>query len=99
MPRPIRNCLSVDLEASLHVANLQAAGIPHGALRVEPGTRRLLEIFQNHGLKATFFVLGEVAEPRPVLPAWRAFRQYHGIERLEERLERIFDEFRFGPVG
>lgn len=37
------------------------------SLRVERNTERLLEIFSNFGLKATFFVLGWVAERVPQL--------------------------------
>jgi polysaccharide deacetylase family protein (PEP-CTERM system associated) len=38
----------------------------------------------------------DLEQPRVQLPAWRAFRQYHGMESLQERLEAIFAEFSFG---
>lgn len=38
-------------------------------------------------------------QPRLPLPAWRRFRQYHGLEHFEERLERVLGEFRFKPIG
>jgi polysaccharide deacetylase family protein (PEP-CTERM system associated) len=43
-------------------------------LRVEESTRRLLDIFDRHGVKATFFVLGWVAWKRPRLVAEIAAR-------------------------
>lgn len=33
------------------------------------------------------------------LPLWRRLRQYHGLEGMGERLERVLGEFRFQPIG
>lgn len=41
----------------------------------------------------------DVEQPRLPLPRWRSFRQYHGLEHVEERLERVLGEFRFQPIG
>jgi polysaccharide deacetylase family protein (PEP-CTERM system associated) len=41
----------------------------------------------------------DLEQPRLHLPAWRRFRQYHGLEHFEERLERVLGEFRFKPIG
>ncbi len=38
----------------------------------------------------------DLEQPRVHLPRWRAVRQYHGMESLQERLEAIFAEFSFG---
>ncbi|HSE83125.1 MAG TPA: DUF3473 domain-containing protein, partial [Thermodesulfobacteriota bacterium] len=35
--------------------------------RVEPSTYKILEIFEQFGVRATFFILGHVAEKHPVL--------------------------------
>jgi len=41
----------------------------------------------------------DLEQPRLRLPHWRRFRQYHGLEHFEERLERVLGEFRFRPIG
>ena len=62
----MRNILSVDVEDYFHPSEIQlsTAGQDWDALpsRVEPATRRLLDLFARHGISATFFVLGWVAE-------------------------------------
>lgn len=65
------NALSVDVEDYFHVENLtdritrdQWDTMP---LRVEANTHRLLDMFDAHGAKATFFTLGWVAERCPDL--------------------------------
>jgi polysaccharide deacetylase family protein (PEP-CTERM system associated) len=66
-----RNALTVDVEDYFHVSAFAGAidssewdGHP---LRVEQNTRRLLELFDFNQVKATFFVLGWVAERLPGL--------------------------------
>jgi polysaccharide deacetylase family protein (PEP-CTERM system associated) len=65
------NALSVDLEEYFQVANFDRCiersrwdAIPS---RVEDQTRRLLDLFDETGSRATFFVLGWVAERKPAL--------------------------------
>lgn len=69
--RATLHALSVDVEDYFHVAAL-APVIPVKdwetmPSRVERNTGRLLELFDRHGVKATFFVLGWVAERHPAL--------------------------------
>lgn len=68
---PLRNALTVDVEDYFHVAAFQQLIRPEDWSRFEPrvgaNTRRLLDIFDKHGVKATFFVLGWVAEHFPEL--------------------------------
>ena len=67
----MRNTISVDVEEYFHPTEVeryvhadQWSSLPS---LVEPQTRRVLEIFDRHGVKATFFVLGWVAERQPAL--------------------------------
>jgi polysaccharide deacetylase family protein (PEP-CTERM system associated) len=67
----VLNALTVDVEDYFHVqafadviAQDQWSQFPK---RVEHNTRRLLEIFDRHHVRATFFVLGWVAEHCPSL--------------------------------
>lgn len=67
----IRNALTVDVEDYFQVSAFADTidrnewdGHP---LRVENNTRRLLDLFDSNGVKATFFVLGWVAERVPGL--------------------------------
>lgn len=67
----ITNALTVDVEDYFHVSAF-AGSINRGEwgqypLRVERNTQRLLELFDSAGIKATFFVLGWVAERVPEL--------------------------------
>jgi polysaccharide deacetylase family protein (PEP-CTERM system associated) len=63
--------MSVDVEDYFHVANLAPAAPrarwPEFASRVERNTNVLLDIFDGPGVRATFFVLGWVAERHPAL--------------------------------
>ena len=65
------NAFSVDVEDYYQVGVFE--GIvkrqewPQFESRVERNTQRLLELFDEHGVKATFFVLGCVAETCPQL--------------------------------
>ncbi|HVP31975.1 MAG TPA: XrtA system polysaccharide deacetylase [Myxococcota bacterium] len=67
----ITNALSVDLEEYFQVSNLSSVigrerwdGLPS---RVEASTRRMLDAFDEHGQRATFFTLGWVADRNPRL--------------------------------
>lgn len=65
------NAMSVDVEEYFHVSALKDSiareDWPRLESRVGASTRRLLEIFARHDVKATFFVLGWVAERHPDL--------------------------------
>jgi polysaccharide deacetylase family protein (PEP-CTERM system associated) len=67
----IRNALTVDVEDYFHVSAfsecIDQKDWDSYPLRVEKNTRRLLDLFDQHGVKATFFVLGWVAERTPGL--------------------------------
>ena len=65
------HAMSVDVEDYFHVAAL-ADVIPRESwasqpLRVQHNTERLLHLFERHDVKATFFILGWVAEHCPEL--------------------------------
>ena len=67
----IRNALTVDVEDYFHVSAF-ASSISRNdwdskTSRVEENTGRLLDLFDQHQVKATFFVLGWVAEREPGL--------------------------------
>ena len=61
----IRNALTVDVEDYFHVSafagNISSDDWDSYPLRVEKNTHRLLDLFDNNQVKATFFVLGWVA--------------------------------------
>jgi polysaccharide deacetylase family protein (PEP-CTERM system associated) len=63
--------MTVDVEDYYHVSNFSSSinksEWDNFESRVENNTIRLLEIFSNHEIKATFFVLGWVAERYPQL--------------------------------
>jgi polysaccharide deacetylase family protein (PEP-CTERM system associated) len=65
----IVNALSVDLEEYYHALVFQEAtrGRLGGPLesRVEIGAERVLTLLGDHGVKATFFIVGEIAEAHP----------------------------------
>ena len=67
----IRNALTVDVEDYFHVSAfsecIDQKDWDSYPLRVEKNTRRLLDLFDLHSVKATFFVLGWVAERTPGL--------------------------------
>lgn len=67
----MRNTISVDVEEYFHPSEVEKSvhadqwtSLPS---LVEPQTRRVLEIFDRHGVKGTFFVLGWVAWRHPAL--------------------------------
>lgn len=67
----ITNAMTVDVEDYFHVTafaqSLDRAQWPALESRVERNTLRLLEVFGRRGVRATFFVLGWVAERAPAL--------------------------------
>jgi len=67
----ISNALTVDVEDYFHVSaftnNIDRSDWDSKAPRVDQNTRRLLDLFDRHQVKATFFVLGWVAEREPAL--------------------------------
>ena len=67
----MRNALTIDVEDYFHVAALSSVCHPERwdsyECRVERNTDRLLEIFDENQVKATFFILGWVAERFPAL--------------------------------
>ncbi|HXK23553.1 MAG TPA: XrtA system polysaccharide deacetylase [Myxococcota bacterium] len=100
------HALSVDLEEHFQVANfdglVERARWGDEPSRVDHSARRLLDAFEEHGRRATFFVLGWVAERRPALVREIAARGHeiacHGFghelvyeigpERFREDLKR-----------
>ncbi len=67
----IKNCLTIDVEDyfqvnafAAHVRQNQWESFP---LRVDTNTRRILDILDEYNIKATFFMLGWVAERLPLL--------------------------------
>jgi polysaccharide deacetylase family protein (PEP-CTERM system associated) len=70
-PKAMINAMSVDVEDYFqvsafesHIDRSQWDSLPH---RVEQNTQRILDIFDQHRVKATFFTLGWVAERYPQL--------------------------------
>jgi len=65
------NALTVDLEEYYHGAEFEAAlgfgGRERLPSRAETSTRRVLELLGRHGVRATFFVVGTLAERHPRL--------------------------------
>jgi len=67
----VLNAMTIDVEDYFHVSAFDGV-VPRSTwatleCRVERNTDRLLEIFDQSGIKATFFVLGWVAERYPAL--------------------------------
>ncbi len=69
---PIVHGLSVDVEDWFHILDCEGSPDPgHWSAqpsRVEQNTRILLDVFDRHRVKATFFCLGWVAEHFPSVP-------------------------------
>ena len=67
----VANALTVDVEDYFHVAafadRIKPADWDKQPVRVQHNTRRLLELFAEFDIRATFFVLGWVAERDPQL--------------------------------
>lgn len=70
-PQLMLNCLTIDVEDYFHTNSMDAVVPPQtwDALpqRAERNTYRVLELLAEHDTKATFFVLGWVAERHPHL--------------------------------
>ena len=70
-PEPITNAMTVDVEDYFQVAAFDACirreDWSRWPARVEANTRRILELFDESGVHATFFTLGWVAERWPAL--------------------------------
>ncbi len=68
---PGYDVLSVDVEDYYHVEafadRVSPSSWPDFPSRVRANTKRVLQIFEEHGCRATFFVLGWVAERDPAL--------------------------------
>ena len=63
-----RNALTIDVEDWYHVCDVeQTQLIPRSSWRVLVATERILKLLDEYGVKATFFVLGSVAETEPEL--------------------------------
>ena len=63
-----RNALTVDLEDWYHICGVEREQpIPRNSWRVCSATERILSLLDEYGVKATFFVLGCVAEAEPDL--------------------------------
>lgn len=98
----IRNALTVDVEDYFHVSAfsecIDQKDWDSYPLRVENNTRRLLDLFDQHSVKATFFVLGWVAERTPGLVREIAARGHevacHGYSHqlVYNQSPRIFRE-------
>ena len=71
MQNMITNAMTVDVEDYLHVSafekHIRRGDWEMFPCRVERNTDRVLELFADHGVKATFFMLGWVAERYPDL--------------------------------
>jgi len=67
----VRHGLSFDIEEAFHALNMWSATPPASwdrqPSRVEAVTERILALLAEHGVQATFFVLGLVAERHPGL--------------------------------
>jgi polysaccharide deacetylase family protein (PEP-CTERM system associated) len=70
-PSAVINAMTVDVEEYFHVSVFDGVVPRHEWARLEsrvvPSTERLLEVFADAGVRATFFVLGWVAERHPDL--------------------------------
>lgn len=65
-PAPIVNAMSIDVEDYFHVSVFDGL-VPRSQWdamesRVEANTMRMLDLFEEHGVRSTFFVLGWVGE-------------------------------------
>ncbi len=99
-PSPLRNAMTVDVEDYFHVAALSKAISRNDwstmEYRAEANTHKLLDLFAETGVKATFFILGWVAHRSPQL-----IRQIHdaghevGCHGMSHRLvyEQTPEEF------
>ena len=70
--------LTVDVEDWFHGLDLPVSAWEGLERRVEAATDRLLELLAEHGARATFFVLGRVADDHPDL-VWRILSAGHEV--------------------
>jgi polysaccharide deacetylase family protein (PEP-CTERM system associated) len=89
----ITNALSVDVEEYYHAAIFRGGvgALRHGHFesRVERSVNRLLALLSEHGAKATFFVLGEIAALHPAMVRTIA-AQGHEIGCHSDRHEDVY---------
>lgn len=101
MAAPARFAMSVDVEDYFQVwafsGVIRREDWDGHTLRAEANTRRLLDLFDEHGAKATFFTLGWVAERAPALMREVAARGHevasHGYDHTKV-FDQTPDEFR-----
>ncbi len=78
----MKHALTIDVEDYFHVAALAEVIKPEDwsnlSLRVEQNTHKILNLFDERGVQATFFVLGWVAERCPELVR-EIFRRGHEV--------------------
>ena len=90
----MRNALTVDLEDYFHVSayagRVRLEDWDNYPSRVAQNTDRLLKILDQHACRATFFVLGWVAEKKPALVA-RVAAAGHEIACHSLLHRRVFD--------
>lgn len=82
--------------------NLPAGGGAYFRLLPYRLVRSALEAFGRRGQATTFYIHPwevDTGQPRLDLPPLTRLRHYGGLERTEERLRRLLDEFRFRPVA
>jgi len=99
---PVVGALTIDVEEYFHVENLRPVAPPSRwdtfPSRVEGSVERLLDRLDERSVRATFFVLGWVAERRPELVRRIARRGHevashgHGHVRLDELTPARFRE-------
>ncbi len=63
----IINGLSIDLEEYFHAENVKAYFSTNSPSRVQESTIKILNLLESKNIKATFFILGQVAESHPGL--------------------------------
>ena len=104
IPRPSGRIAEIP-PATLRIAgtNLPAAGGAYFRLLPYSLIRGALRSAQARGVPGTFFIHPWELDPeRPTdvdLPRLVRLRLFGGIGRVWSRLDRLFDEFRFGPIA
>lgn len=91
----MRNALTVDVEDYFQVqafaGSIDEADWPSLPARVEANTNRVLDLFAAHDARATFFILGWVAERYPALLR-RMVAEGHEVASHGLRHTRVFDQ-------
>ena len=98
----MKNVLTVDLEDWYHICGVPACADPAGwdafESRVARNTDRVLALLRSHGARATFFVLGYLAEKEPALVRAVAAEGHeiathgHFHRRIYEMTPEVFEE-------